>query len=53
MISWLNEVIVTYELGVSVDPPDCHQTLCYLAFKKLNFVIHATLILLAGLRRND
>jgi len=24
MISCLNEMIVTYELGVSVDPPDCH-----------------------------
>ena len=43
----------TYELGVGVDPADCHEAFCDLAFEEFDFVVHGAHVLLAGLGGDD
>ena len=47
------QIAATYELRVRVDPAYRHKALGYLALEELDFVVHCTLILLAGLRWYD
>ena len=43
----------TYELGVGVDPADCHEAFSDLALEELNLVVHGAHVLLAGLGGDD